>query len=427
MCKKLKILWFCNVEFSEAKSATTGSWLYSMSESLIKTGEVELYNISQSKVKHITRKNHNSINQWLIPYSKLKSNGLPEKKILIGIQKTIEEIKPDIIHIWGTENYWGLLYSRGYITGKVILEIQGLKYAYAKYFYSGLTWLDIIKTFRLKEFLKPSSSLVGLKLQFERWGEFEKEMLLKCEFISTQSEWVRTYIRNINSNAELISTQIALREEFLMASKWDIDLCTPLTVFTSMSSSSISYKGLHVLLDAIATLKNRFPNIKLYIAGNLSSGIKMDGYSKWLFEKIHHNGMKDNIVWLGSLDAENIVIQMKKANVVVVPSFIETYCLALDEALTIGVPTVVSFSGAMPELAEHRKTALFYSPGDFEMCASAIEHFFVNRNFAITTSNNAFNDKSNKDNNSIALSQLKVYRSIDENKYSNARFSFDKI
>lgn len=417
MSHKIKVLWFCNVAFSEIKSVATGSWLYSMSESLINTGEVELFNITQGNVKEVTSQNHKSIHQWLVPNGKLGRNGLPNSKSIVEIQKIVNDIKPDIIHIWGTENYWGLLYSRGFIKGNIILEIQGLKYAYAKYFYAGLSFMDIVKCFRLKEFLKPSASIVGLKLGFERWGRFEKEILLKCEFISTQSEWVRAYVKNVNNNAKLIETKIALRNEFLNASQWNFDSCIPFQVFTSTSSTSISYKGLHILIEAIILLKSRYPQVKLCIAGYLSKGIRMDGYFKWLQDKIKFAGIEGNINWLGSLDAEAIVNQMQKSNVVVIPSFIETYCLALDEALTVGVPTVVSFSGAMQELAEHKRTALFFSPGDVDMCANAIEQFFLDRSLAITISDNSYNDKSNKDNFDIALSQLNIYKAIVKNTF----------
>lgn len=412
MSEKIKVLWFCNVGFSKSKSIASGSWLFSMSESLINSGEVELFNITQGDVTEVTRQNYKSINQWIVPRGKLTKNGLPNKNIILGIQGIVEQIKPDIIHIWGTENYWGLLYSRGFINGNVLLEIQGFKFACAKYFYSGLSFWDIVKCFRLKEFLRPSGSLVGLKLGFEKWGKFEKEMLLKCQNVSTQSHWVRTYVRNINKNAKLFETQIALRSEFLEAPKWDLNSCNSYQVFASTSSTSISYKGIHILLDAITVLKPRFPKIKLCIAGSFAKGIKMDGYSRFLHEKIKKNGIIDNINWLGSLDAQAIILHLQKANVVVVPSFVESYCLALDEALTLGVPTVVSFSGAMPELAEHRKTALFYPSGDVEMCANAIEQFFIDKNLAVKISDNAYNNKINKDNKNIALTQLKIYKSI---------------
>ena len=35
-------------------------------------------------------------------------------------------------------------------------------------------------------------------------------------------------------------------------------------------------------------------------------------------------------------------------NVCVIPSFVETYCLALAEAMIVGCPTVVSYTSALP-------------------------------------------------------------------------------
>ena len=62
--------------------------------------------------------------------------------------------------------------------------------------------------------------------------------------------------------------------------------------------------------------------------------------------------------------------ELLNCNVCVMPSFIETYCLAFAEAMMVGVPVVVSFAGAMPELAEHNKEAMFYNPLDHITCAA---------------------------------------------------------
>ncbi|MDB5288273.1 MAG: hypothetical protein JWR05_3222 [Mucilaginibacter sp.] len=412
MNERIKILWLCNVIFSDIKTASTGTWLHSMADALVNTEKVELFNITQAKVKSITREDYRSISQWLVPIEPLKRNGLPSSKIIHEIQEIVNNVKPDIIHIWGTENYWGLLSARGYIKGNVVLEIQGLKFACAKYFYSGLSFRNILECFSLKEFLKPSVSLIGLKRSFDKWGVFEKEMLLKQNTISTQSNWVRTYVKNINPFAQILNTEIALRSEFIEANKWEADNCIPYQIFTSANSSSISYKGLHILLDAIEILKRRHPQIKLCIAGYSQTGLRQDGYSKWLKRKIKKLGISENVEWLGPLDAKSIILQMYKANVIVVPSFIETYCLAFDEALTVGVPTVASFAGAMPELATHEKTALFFTPGDVDMCANAIERFMLDKVFAMEISFNAYDEKKTKNNSNIALSQLEKYNQL---------------
>lgn len=412
MSEKIKVLWLCNIAFSDTESKASGSWLISMTDSLIDSGEVELFSITEGDVKKVTRQNHRAINQWIIPRGRLKQNGLPDKRIVLGIQELVEQINPDIIHIWGTEKYWGLLHSRGYIKGNMLLEIQGFKFSCVKYFYLGLSFWDIIKCFRFKEFLKPSTSIIGLKLSFKKWGKFEKEMVKVSKNISTQSQWVRTHVKNINIDAKIFKAKIALRKEFLEASKWDFELCNPFQVFTSSSSTSISYKGLHILLDAIAILKPRFPQIKLVIAGDYSKGIRMDGYSRFLHDKILRKGIVDNVSWVGSLNAKSIISQIQESNVVVVSSFVESYCLALDESLTIGAPTVASFSGAMPELAKHRETALFYPSDDVEMCADAIEQFFTDKFFATKISHNAYNRNYDMEPENIVQNQLNIYKTI---------------
>lgn len=406
----LKILWFSNVVISDDEFKTTGTWLYSLSKALVDSNEIILSNITHADVKDPIRKDSRLINQWLLPSEPLNNNGLPSFKTIEIIQGIVDEVKPDIIQIWGTENYWGLLTARGFVKGRSILEIQGLKFVCAKYFYSGLTFFDIIRCFGLKEFIKPSVSLFGQKKSFRSWGKFEIEMLLGNKNISTQSDWVRAYIRNVNPTAHIYNTSILLRSDFIDADKWEFEKCINYQVFTS-TSSIVSYKGLHVLLDAIGNLKRRYPQIRLVIAGSVLSGIRQGGYVKLLKRKISILGLEDNVVWLGSLDAKNIVLEMQRSNVVAVPSFIESYCLALDEALMVGVPTVVSYAGAMPELAVHNKTALFFPPGDVVMCANAIEMYFQNSELANEMSINSYTQKRIT-NKSVLQSQLSIYNQV---------------
>lgn len=408
MDNKIKALWFSNVAFSDTKSNASGTWLHSMAEALIKTGSINLFNITHGKVKKLTQKKDSTIQQWLVPYT---SSVLPDLTIIHQIQRVVEEIKPDVIHIWGLETYWGLLTARGYIKGNIILEIQGLKFAIEKHFYSGLNIVDIIDCIGIKELLRPFGSLIGQKYLFKKWGRFEREMLIMHTHISTQSDWVRANVQNVNYSATIYKTAIALRSEFVNAAKWEEVNCSPYQIFTS-TSSIISYKGLHILLDSVAILKKKYPTVKLEIAGYVASGIRQDGYTKWLKKKIIKLGIYENVNWLGALDASQIVYHMKKANVVVVPSFVESYCLALDESLTVGIPTVVAYSGAMPELAVHEESALFFPPGDKEMCAYYIQKIFDNSLFAKQISYNAYQSKRINSQINVGDMQLSIYSNL---------------
>jgi glycosyltransferase involved in cell wall biosynthesis len=414
----MKILWFCNITFSEKEPLASGTWLYTMANALIASKKVQLFNISQSVVKKIIRQDCNTITQWLLPFEHLNKNGLPSSKTLREIEKIVNDINPDIIHIWGTESYWGLLTARGYIKGNVIIEMQGLKFAIANSFYAGLSISEIINCIGFNEIIKPSLSLIGLRRTFRTWGNFEKEMLIKHSNISTQSDWVRAQVKEINYQARIYNTHISLRTEFINADKWELDFCIPFQLFFS-SAYILTFKGLHVLIEAIAILKKRYPNIRLNIAGHVTKGFRQDGYTSWLMRKIKFLNLDQHINWLGSLKANELVKQIQLAHVVVIPSFIESYCLTYDEALMVGAPTVVSFAGALPEFGIHLKTTIFFTPGDIQSCAAAIEKIFDNPEFAKKISSNVLKAKKAKVDFKIADNQLSIYESVLKEKYSD--------
>lgn len=92
--------------------------------------------------------------------------------------------------------------------------------------------------------------------------------------------------------------------------------------------------------------------------------------------------MQENVIYLGSLDENQIITHLQEANACVIPSFIETYCLAFAESMIVGTPTIASFAGAMPELAENGKEALFYNSVDYYTCAALIDKVLQNRGLA---------------------------------------------
>lgn len=411
MENKMKVLWFCNASFTERKITGTGTWLVAMADALAQSGKVQLYNITSGNVKTIEKVNYNGIQQWLLPRKKLKSNGLPSSNLIKEIQQIVNGINPDIIHIWGTEAYWGLLTARGYIKGTVLLEMQGLISEINKCTYSGLSLSDIINCFRLKEIIKPSVSLLGIKYRWSKSATFETEIIRQHKYISTQSDWTRAHIHYYNPHAQLFSTRIPLRKEFVGRMRWDDFECEKFTVFTAADPAR-SFKGLHVLIDAIGLLKTSFPEIKLVIAGYIGKGIRESGYTKFLKRRIKKLEIEDNVHWAGALNAEEIVDNLLKSNVAVIPSFIESYCLALDEPLTLGVPCVASYAGAMPELAVHNQSALYFPPGDAEICASYIKQIFVNHSLAQKLSDNSYSSKKINAEIDISRIQLKIYNSV---------------
>src|SRR5690554_6091597 len=108
----MKILWLSNAHITNKKPKASGTWMYSMANELLNDENIKLYNITQGRVKQTLRDDYLELNQWIVPISKLNRHGLPKKQIVKDIQNIVSTINPDIIHIWGTEVYWGLLATR---------------------------------------------------------------------------------------------------------------------------------------------------------------------------------------------------------------------------------------------------------------------------------------------------------------------------
>ena len=94
-------------------------------------------------------------------------------------------------------------------------------------------------------------------------------------------------------------------------------------------------------------------------------------------------------------------------------SYVESYSLALVEAQAVGVPAIISYAGAMPELAENRKSGLFFSPGDYISCASHMIELIENKNLALSLSREEQSTAQKRNNNESVLEiQLQIYKTI---------------
>lgn len=258
----IKILWLCNICFSDSKIKTTASWLQPMAEFLQNNSEIQVYNITLGNVSVPQKSDYCGIIQWVIPRTKFSHHGQVASHKIYTMISTIErEIKPDLVHIWGTENIWCDAYSKGYIKSKTLLDIQGLLALYYYYYYGGLTTKDILKCIHLKEILMPWRNLFCKRRVFKLRGIIETECIKNFSYISYQSNWVKNYISFINSNANLYSTNIILRKSFYEANAWQYKKSSSPIIFTT-ASGAIPYKGIHIALKVIQILKEKYPQIQ---------------------------------------------------------------------------------------------------------------------------------------------------------------------
>ena len=344
-CMK-KILWLSNFCFCEEANTGSGTWIESMGKALVQSGKYDLCNITLGPVNEPVQINACGIRQWVFPIKAVARKALwelPHEKILRAICRVANDIKPDLVHVWGIERFWGLLTARKLIDYPALLEMQGIPSAMAPYMTGCLEQSDLRKCFRLKEVLRPSLSLPDQQKRFRAAAQAEREIIRGHRFIDYQSEWIRSYVEPVQNGATMFKTRMILREEFLRCDAWRYRSNNHV-VFASCGWAA--NKGVHVLIEACRMLQGRFPDIQLRVAGGFSSGIRRSGYQKFAMDMA--KGL--DVVRLGGLSPNQMIEEMHNAAVYVNPSLVESYSMSLAEAMAVGCPCVATYAGAMPEV-----------------------------------------------------------------------------
>lgn len=416
----MKVLWLSHSAFVSEKTKATGSWVLSMAELLSKL--IEVVNVAEDSVDKPFLKQFQNLKQWIIP-AKASNYGQEASLETCSIVKDIiEKEKPDLVHIWGTEKLWASIYRKGYISVPTILDIQGLLAPYTDYYYGGLSIKEIFNSIHLKEILMPSRTLFHKKEVFRRRGVSETANIKEFKHIAYQSQWVKNYLLFINPKAYLYPTRIILRSSFYDSVQWKYREVDDAPVVFSTCSAAVSYKGMHIIIKSISLLKEKYPNIKLKLAGNINVGQRLlDGYSVFLNSLVEKYNLKSNVIYLGALNENQIIEQLQNSNVCVIPSFIETYCLAFAESMIVGTPTIASFAGAMPELAENGLEALFYNSVDYYACAGLIDRVLQDKKLAEKLSENGrLRRMKENDRDACVKTQLEIYKEVLSNEHNQS-------
>ncbi len=411
--RKLKALWMCNCPLSDSDAGTSGTWLAAMASGFLESGSAVLGIIAYGPGTQFTRSDYGQVKQWLVPSRvSLGNHGLPPATLVDSIVAAVKEFDPDVIHSWGTECWWGLLTARKLLAYPALLEIQGLKGQIAKVFYGGLTLSEQLGCIGIKEVLT-RRTMHTARRAFARWGAYEEEIIRGHRFVDIQSSWVEAHVKAINPGAKIFYVELALRQSF-----YDTDSWAPTnhpTIFCTSAYTS-PFKGLHVAIRALALLHKRIPDARLRIAGaHQRQGVRQEGYMRWLNRMIHHLNLDRAVDWLGPLKATQIIMELKSAGAVVIPTFTETYCLALAESMMVGTPTVVAYTGGTGYLGQDEESCLFFSPGDEVMCAYQLERVLTDQPLALRLSQESRKIAvARNDRDRIVQRQTEIYRQVVE-------------
>lgn len=128
-------------------------------------------------------------------------------------------------------------------------------------------------------------------------------------------------------------------------------------------------KGVHFLIDAIAEVVSKMPNLTLRIIGKKQNR----EYAEALVAQVNEARLSAQVVFLDHVPQSNLAEHMTKAEVFVLPSLSEGLGRVIFEAMACGTPVIGSRVGGIPELIEDGVTGFLVPPGDKKALAERLE------------------------------------------------------
>jgi len=248
------------------------------------------------------------------------------------IRDVILRLRPDLIHVHGTEEGYGLAALD--VGAPTIVSLQGIV--------------------QLCGCVSPS---IFFRLQ----APIERQIIRKSKYFGTRTEWANSFIRSLNSTARIYDLSEAVDQVFF---KERVQRSTKNILIVG---SVVQRKGLEEALDAMSLIVAKYPSAKLLVVGD-----GQPDYVKALKQRTISAGIDRYIEWLGFKTVDEIVALHDRAVVLIHPSHIDNSPNSVAEAMASGLPVVASNVGGIPSMIEHGVTGILIEPRNHRQLAEAV-------------------------------------------------------
>ncbi len=353
----MKLLWLCNMvpgkikETISGKAVSGGLWVdHALSRLRQQDLTIRILCPGKGEVGQLDEK----CSFALFP------TGRPQdyrKELELCFAQELKNFAPDVIHIWGTEYAHTLAMvnaaEKAGLLDRMVISIQGLCSVYADHYAEGVPY-DVQKAFTFRDLVR-CDNIQQQQAKFILRGKNEVEALKKARHVIGRTDWDRACTRKINPRAVYHFCNETLRETFYEG-QWDYASCRKYRIFAS--SCAYPVKGFHYLLEAFADVVKDYPDATLAVPGKSflnGDPLRRTSYQKYMEKLARKYGVEEKLEFLGSLSADRMKEEFRKANVFVLPSTIENSPNSLGEAMILGTPCVSADVGGVTNLMTHRE------------------------------------------------------------------------
>lgn len=124
-------------------------------------------------------------------------------------------------------------------------------------------------------------------------------------------------------------------------------------------------KGLPILLESLAMLKEACPKLTLTVIGDGPDRSRLE-------ERVQNLGLAEQVQFVGYKSQSEVRNFFQETDVFVLPSFAEGVPVSLMEAMASGLPVISTQIAGISELVEDEKSGYLVMPGNTEQIAQKI-------------------------------------------------------
>jgi glycosyltransferase involved in cell wall biosynthesis len=318
--------------------------------------------------------------------------------------EAINTYNPDLIHIFGTEQTFGLICSL--INIPTIIQIQGNLTTICKKWYLGISNYDILKFSNFWLFIRA----IGLWHQyyyFVKRSKLEQKIFKSAKYFIGRTEWDKRIVAALSNKGKYYHCDELLRDVFYH-NIWRKPSNNKLFITSTLSPDV--YKGLETILETASILRSKpklqFEWLIIGVSGE-------EELVKIMEKKYRLKFIEQGIIFKGLLNAESVIETLLNSDVYVHPSHIENSANSICEAMLIGMPLIATFAGGTPSIVQDKIEGILVQDGDPYALAGAIIEISANSDYPLKLAENARKKAMNRHNPANVIADLQnIYSSI---------------
>lgn len=298
------------------------------------------------------------------------------------LDKFIDVIKPDLIHIHGLQGLSSSIFNSCKNIPTVMTLHDASLICPANTFLKGDEFDCINKYCQNGKFFnclkyKCCSKLEPSLRRFIR-AQINLMSLKNINKFITPSNKLRE--RVLRANIGINESDIVTINNFLSKSEYNIKPNFDNNGYFLYAGRLSKEKGVHYLLQVLKELPKE---IVIHIVGKGPDEEKLKQYVK-------ENGL-NNIKFLGFKNREEIKEEYQNCIATILPcNWFEIFGMTNIEAFINGKPVIASNIGAIPEVVEHNKTGLLFEPANVEQLKECILKYWNNPKLVVEHGKNAY-------------------------------------